>query len=298
MAFTQRLRRLRHGIYTPKELLLWAADEISDRILHKHTEFYVHEHVRRVLNPHDGVYNIGDIRLPILDSYSERVLAADMFNDTFHSYVYLGDRYDEAVYDECDKFLNEGLYGLVNDSVNVTVEPGDVVIDAGAWIGDFAAYASIRGAGAVYAFEPVSEAFAYLERTAGLNSNIIPVKKGISSSSTTGKIFLNSNDGSTMLEEISDPEAETGTIYTVSIDDFVRDRGLDRVDFIKADIEGYEREMLKGAQETLKRFAPKLALCTYHLPDDKEVMAELILKANPRYNIVQKRKKLFASVPE
>ena len=71
---------------------------------------------------------------------------------------------------------------------------------------------------------------------------------------------------------------------------------LTHVDFIKADIEGYERYMLEGAQETLRRFAPKLALCTYHFPDDPEVLAALITKANPAYRIVQRRAKLYASV--
>lgn len=80
------------------------------------------------------------------------------------------------------------------------------------------------------------------------------------------------------------------------MDAFVEKQGLERVDFIKADIEGYERKLLMGAQETLKRFAPKLALCTYHLPDDPEVLAGLIRQANPRYKIVQKRAKLYASV--
>ena len=87
-------------------------------------------------------------------------------------------------------------------------------------------------------------------------------------------------------------------VQTIRLDDFVRDNNLPRVDFIKSDIEGFERHMLAGAQETLARFAPKLALCTYHLPDDPQVMADLILKANPNYNIVQKHHKLYASVPE
>ena len=87
-------------------------------------------------------------------------------------------------------------------------------------------------------------------------------------------------------------------VETVRLDDFVRENNLPRIDFIKADIEGFERRMLAGAQETLARFAPKLALCTYHLPDDPQVMAELIMQANPKYRIVQKRKKLFASVTQ
>ena len=76
-----------------------------------------------------------------------------------------------------------------------------------------------------------------------------------------------------------------------------KENALPRVDSIKADIEGYERYMLMGAQETLRRFAPKLALCTYHLPDDPEVLSELIKQANPDYNIVLKTKSCIASVP-
>ena len=156
--------------------------------------------------------------------------------------------------------------------------------------------------GAIYAFEPVAETFAILQKTAELNPNIIPVNKGLSNKIESVPLFINT-EGNTGGNSLMDHEADSnfenaGSVEVTSIDDFVRENNLPRVDFIKADIEGFERHMLEGAQETLRTFAPKLALCTYHLPDDPEVLESLIKKANPKYNVVQKRKKLFASVPE
>ena len=141
-------------------------------------------------------------------------------------------------------------------------------------------------------------------KTAELNGNIIPVKKGLSDERDLASFFLageTNNSGSNTLmkhEDNLDFHEDASLIETTTLDDFVRENNLERVDFIKSDIEGFERKLLAGAQETLRRFAPKLALCTYHLPDDPEVMEALIKQANPKYNVVQKRKKLFASVPK
>ncbi len=175
----------------------------------------------------------------------------------------------------------------------------------GSWIGDFAAYSSVKvgNNGKVYAFEPTDETFKILEKTAKLNGNIIPIKKGLSNQNTNVSLFIDntgsSGSNSMMNKESNDDFVKaSNTVETIRLDDFVRENNLPHVDFIKADIEGFERYMLEGAQETLRKFAPKLAICTYHLPDDPEVIAALIKKANPAYNIVQKRKKLFASVPK
>ena len=85
-----------------------------------------------------------------------------------------------------------------------------------------------------------------------------------------------------------------GEVDVTTIDRFISEKGIERVDFIKADIEGAERLMLAGAKETLRRFAPNLAVCTYHFDDDPQVLEALIKDANPNYRVVHKWKKLFA----
>ena len=302
MSISIRLKRLRYGLDTRKEFLLYCLDWLSVKLRRKFSGYHIREHceVLAKTSIEGNIYRIRDVKLPLLDEADRNLFWGSIYEDTFTSYVHFGDIYSEDIVDICDELLGEGLYGLVNDKVNVTVEAGDIVIDAGSWIGDFAAYASVKGA-QVYAFEPTDTTFAILQKTAELNGNIIPVKKGLSDENTSKTLFVNTDGnsaGNALRDKTTEHMAPSDSVQTVRLDDFVRENNLPRVDFIKADIEGFERHMLAGAQETLARFAPKLALCTYHLPDDPQVMAELILKANPRYNIVQKRMKLFASVPE
>lgn len=245
----------------------------------------------------DQIYVLKEIKLPLLDPVNERLLFGYVIEDTFLSYLKFGDCYDEEFVDIYYEILPEGLYGLRNNLVDVRISPGDIVIDAGSWIGDFAAYASVKGATA-YAFEPSDEVYDVLLKTASLNRNIHPIKKGLGNIRSAGTI---SRDVSHSLgNAISDADANTAEsqrIDIVTLDSFVRENNISHVDFIKADIEGYERYMLQGAKETLKNFAPKLAICTYHLPDDPVVLAGIVKEANPAYNIVQKKKKLYASIP-
>lgn len=287
---------------TPKEFFLTLIDKACLSLTGKLPGFSARAHVARLVKKYktnDG-YAIKDIHFPLLGQDEESGFFVGVFEDTFTSYVYFNDSYSEEIVDLYDLLTEEGGYGLVNDKVNVTVEPGDIVIDAGSWIGDFAAYASFRGASAIYAFEPGNRTFQLLTETSKINKNIIPVKKGLSDENIKANFIISGTASTFMtegLEAAKNPSVEE-VAETITLDEFVKENNIERVDFIKSDIEGFERNMLKGAQETLRKFAPKLALCTYHLPDDPEVMEALIKQANPNYNIVHKRKKLYASVPK
>jgi hypothetical protein len=60
----------------------------------------------------------------------------------------------------------------------------------------------------------------------------------------------------------------------VTLDAFFRN---EKIDFIKADIEGAEPRLLAGAKAILSRQAPmKVVLCTYHKRDDAEALHQML----------------------
>jgi FkbM family methyltransferase len=77
-------------------------------------------------------------------------------------------------------------------------------------------------------------------------------------------------------------------VPAVTLDEAVAGLGLDRVDFIKMDIEGAERQALKGARATLTRFAPRMAICTYHRKDDGSVLPQTILATRASYRVLKR----------
>jgi len=198
--------------------------------------------------------------------------------------------------DFCEPFYVEGPYEIGN----VYIENGDIVIDCGANMGFFSAIASHKGA-IVYAFEPSETVINnYLSLTASKNPNIHVCKYALSNEIGELKFLLDNKTigGSTLaITGLARDNSNLATVRSITLDSFVHDNNLSCVNFIKADIEGAERYMLKGAKQVLKDFAPKLAICSYHLPDDPKVLRELILDANPNYVVEEKFEKMYAHVP-
>ena len=61
-----------------------------------------------------------------------------------------------------------------------------------------------------------------------------------------------------------------------TIDKLVSELKLSKVDFIKMDIEGAERQALSGARQTIATYKPRLAIATEHLRDDPEQIPLLV----------------------
>ncbi len=57
-------------------------------------------------------------------------------------------------------------------------------------------------------------------------------------------------------------------LKTVTIDDFVREKRIEKLDFIKLDVEGSEMDVLKGGLVVIRTHRPSLAVSIYHRKQD------------------------------
>jgi len=267
------------------------------KMVQKKTEIFC----KHFLKNENGEYyfEIAGAKLPDIRQYPDemKILIDFVMQDTFLFPYFFNDNYDKSLAETMDILMCEGPYGYKDGAFDVSVKSGDVVIDAGAWIGDFSAYSSSKGA-ISYAFEPVHSVYSFLKKTSDLNrekGTIHCIDKGLSNYKGEASISLGDHSGAnSMTKKHIDKKVETISITT--LDDFVAENKIAKIDFIKADIEGEERNMLRGAKWVLKNHAPKLAICTYHFPDDPETLEKIILEANPKYKVVHLRHKLFAHI--
>lgn len=198
-------------------------------------------------------------------------------------------------------FLNNSTMGTEGsyEHRGVKLEKGDIVIDAGANIGMFSLHASQKiENGQVIAFEPIKETVKVLQKNIKENSctNIEIAQYALGKENTEVNFFVDESSlvKSSILHDRMRQHTNIEKVRQVTLDDFVAKNNIGKIDFIKADIEGSERNFLDGAKQTIKKHKPKLAICIYHLPDDPEVIENKIREFVPEYKIHKTKTKLFA----
>lgn len=127
---------------------------------------------------------------------------------------------------------------------------GATVLDAGANIGEFSLWCHGLGA-RVYAIEPDRTNLAALERNvAGLGITVSPY--ALWEEDREMSFFSSVARADSSLIRPDDVEG-TDTIRAVRLDTYTAEQGIGDIAFIKADAEGAEPEVLRGAPQTLAR---------------------------------------------
>ncbi len=143
---------------------------------------------------------------------------------------------------------------------NNLIKQGDIVLDVGANIGFHTMYfAELVGKqGKVFAFEPIPINYHALQENLKLNefSQIITVNKALGDINSSLNIHIDENKTNPGAFNLLESGIKNTVIECVRGDDFLKTNGIDKVDFIKIDVEGYELEVLKGLMESIKSMMP------------------------------------------
>jgi len=169
----------------------------------------------------------------------------------------------------------------------IKAEKDDVVIDAGACWGDTALYFAheVGENGKVFSFEFIPGNIEILMKNVSINPHLadrIEVVPNPIWQESGLRLYYNDLGPASRVSEEKFPDS-TGEVETLSIDDFVKQRDIKKVNFIKMDIEGAELSAVKGAANTIVNHRPKLAISVYHSISDFYTIAKYIDSLQIRY---------------
>ncbi|MBU0959656.1 MAG: FkbM family methyltransferase [Nanoarchaeota archaeon] len=156
-------------------------------------------------------------------------------------------------------------------------QKGDVVVDAGAFVGNFAVYASklVGPEGKVIAFEPEESNYRLLKRNIKLNKlkNVIVIKKGLWHKDDLLKFKTKGPES--CLADFDKEENLSNTISVVSLDSFFKRNRIKKLDFVKMDIEGAEIRAIEGMKNLMQANKINFAIASYHIVEGKQTCIKL-----------------------
>ena len=166
-----------------------------------------------------------------------------------------------------EKIYQTGIHEKqVTNLIQELVVPGSVVFDVGAHVGYFTILCGplVGPTGQVHSFEADKRIFDELTANIVMNgmSHAHPNNAVVIDTTGTVEFYLDSKVaggvGGILRTERS--EAKPVLVSSVSLDDYVKANQINRVDFVKIDVEGAELKVLRGMRDIIERFSP-IVIC-------------------------------------
>ena len=177
--------------------------------------------------------------------------------------------------------LNEVIEKCYDDYFDLDLIPtchNEVFVDLGAYTGD-STNSFLRNYGdsyqKIYTYEITPDTYQLLVSNLKDYPNIVCYLKGVGDTSGSISVVNSRVDASANTVFISDD----GTIPLVTLDEDIGER----ITMIKADIEGFEQQAIKGAVNHIKNDHPKLLISVYHKNEDLWKIPKMIKEIDPTY---------------
>ncbi len=133
-----------------------------------------------------------------------------------------------------------------------------IILDIGANIGIHSIYFSkIASKGLILSFEPSNETFILLLKNVSQFENIVPINIAISDRNSVSKFFIASDNAYSSLKDTQRKAIKRViNVPCIKLDEFSILKTLNKIDFIKIDVEGFESEVIKGMGSLIDKYKP------------------------------------------
>ncbi len=207
----------------------------------------------------------------------------------------------KTIFKEVSLITHEALYFIVPDfnyyQHFYKVKTNDVVLDAGANCGHLSIFFSklVGKNGKVYAFEPDKFNIDRINNNRQLNDDLSDNIKIVELLLWNENRLVDFNEAGTVGSSavwILDAD-KCVKKEAIRIDDWVTKNDINKLDFIKMDIEGAEIEALEGCMATIENLKPNFAIASYHIVDGEATyvkVEQFFKKMNYPHKTVRFRK--------
>ena len=143
------------------------------------------------------------------------------------------------------------------------IKKDSIVMDIGANIGLHSIYFSkIATHGLILSIEPQTDVFQLLLINTSLYKNIIPLNIAIDNDIKISPLFITDDNAYSSLKDTKRKKIiDTKQVVTLPLDNFIN--LVNKVDFVKIDVEGFEMNVILSMQKILKTFKPTLFVEIY-----------------------------------
>ena len=164
------------------------------------------------------------------------------------------------------------------------VAPGGIVVDAGANVGLYSVLVALAQPTAiVHTFEPLAACFQVAQANAAVNGVVDRVhlnRQALGSEATSEhlSLTLGGRQGTLCTDMLNDfRTGATQVVSVVRLDDYCESMGIERVDVLKLDVEGYEVKVLEGAFQVLA--CTRVVVMEWHSSDRAQRADRLLVQA-------------------
>jgi FkbM family methyltransferase len=165
-----------------------------------------------------------------------------------------------------------------------------IILDVGANIGLHSIFLSgLVKNGLVIAFEPAMPTFKILTKNLERISNILPLNIAANDKTKLTKFHIASDNAYSSLKDTGRKQiVSTSNVLSVRLDDIIMNLELSKIDLVKIDVEGFEKNVLLGMEKVIERYRPVI-LCEIYQGDnsnnDPEGTIDLIASKEYTVNV-------------